>query len=76
MTIEVEPIREYPTGELTSEIIGFLGPIPESMEEYYTELGFVAGRDKVGYAGIEATMQDTLAGKNGLRLWKKTLLAK
>ncbi|MHB8806543.1 MAG: penicillin-binding protein 2 [Anaerolineaceae bacterium] len=68
VTIEVEPIREYPTGELTSEVIGFLGPIPESMEEYYTELGFVAGRDKVGYAGIEATMQDTLAGKNGLRV--------
>lgn len=68
VTVEIEPIREYPTGELTSEVIGFLGPIPESMEEYYTELGFVAGRDKVGYAGIEATMQDTLAGKNGLRV--------
>jgi penicillin-binding protein 2 len=68
VTIEIEPIREYPTGALTSEIIGFLGPIPESQEEYYTELGFVAGRDKVGYAGVEATMQDTLGGKNGLRV--------
>ncbi|MGV8027239.1 MAG: penicillin-binding protein 2 [Anaerolineaceae bacterium] len=68
VTVEIEPIREYPTGELTSEVIGFLGPIPESLEEYYTDLGFVAGRDKVGYAGIEATMQDTLAGKNGLRV--------
>ena len=26
--IEIEPTRDYPTGELTSEIIGFLGPIP------------------------------------------------
>ncbi len=68
VTVEVEPIRDYPTGELTAEIIGFLGPIPESMEEYYTGLGFVAGRDKVGYAGIESTMQDILAGKNGLRV--------
>lgn len=76
VTIEVEPIREYPTGELTSEIIGFLGPIPESMEEYYTELGFVAGRDKVGYAGIEATMQDTLAGKNGLRVVEEDVAGK
>ena len=66
--IEIEPIREYPTGELTSEIIGFLGPIPESLEEYYTELGFEAGRDKVGYAGVEATMQDILGGSNGLRV--------
>ncbi len=68
VAVEIEPIREYPTGELTAEVIGFLGPIPESLEEYYTELGFVAGRDKVGYAGIESTMQDTLAGKNGLRV--------
>ncbi|HOJ02258.1 MAG TPA: penicillin-binding transpeptidase domain-containing protein, partial [Anaerolineaceae bacterium] len=68
ITIEVEPIREYPTGELTAEVVGFLGPIPESQEEYYTELGFVAGRDKVGYSGVEATMQDILAGKNGLRV--------
>lgn len=68
VTIEVEPIREYPTGELTAEVVGFLGPIPESQEEYYTELGFVAGRDKVGYSGVEATMQDILAGKNGLRV--------
>jgi penicillin-binding protein 2 len=51
--VDVTPVREYPTGELTSEIIGFLGPIPATLEEYYHELGFKAGRDKVGYAGIE-----------------------
>ena len=33
--IEVNPIREYPTGELTSEIIGFLGPIPAALEADY-----------------------------------------
>ncbi len=76
VTVEIEPIREYPTGELTSEIVGFLGPIPESMEEYYTDLGFIAGRDKVGYAGIESTMQDTLAGKNGLRVVEEDVAGK
>lgn len=65
--IEVEAIREYPTGNLTSEIIGFLGPIPATMVEYYTGLGFVSGRDKVGYAGVENTMQDLLGGTNGQR---------
>jgi penicillin-binding protein 2 len=65
--IEVESIREYPTGNITAEIVGFLGPIPAVDEEYYTDLGFVSGRDKVGYAGIENTMQDYLGGKNGLR---------
>ena len=71
--IEVEAIREYPTGNLTSEIIGFLGPIPAIQEEYYTNLGFVSGRDKVGYAGIENTMQDELGGKNGLRVVEVTV---
>lgn len=65
--IEVEPIRDYPTGEITSEVIGFLGPIPASQEDYYSNLGFVPGRDKVGYAGIEASENGILAGKNGLR---------
>ncbi len=66
--VDVTPVREYPTGELTSEIIGFLGPIPATLEEYYNELGFEAGRDKVGYAGIEYELQDDLGGRNGLRV--------
>jgi len=50
--VEISSVRQYPTGELTSEIIGFLGPIPAVLEEYYVNLGFVANRDKVGYAGV------------------------
>jgi penicillin-binding protein 2 len=61
-------VREYPTGELTSEIIGFLGPIPASLEEFYNELGYKAGTDKVGYAGIEYELQDMLGGSNGKRV--------
>jgi penicillin-binding protein 2 len=66
--VTVTPVREYPTGELTSEIIGFLGPIPASLEEFYNGLGFKAGRDKVGYAGIEYELQDMLSGSNGKRV--------
>lgn len=65
--IEITPVRQYPTGELTSEIIGFLGPIPAILEDYYVDRGFVANRDKVGYAGVEQTLNDTLAGTNGIR---------
>ncbi|MGB4596056.1 MAG: penicillin-binding protein 2 [Anaerolineaceae bacterium] len=68
VAIEVESIREYPTGINTSEVIGFLGPVPEALLDYYTELGFVSGRDKVGYAGIENSMQDVLGGSNGQRV--------
>ena len=66
--IEVNPVREYPTGELTSEIIGFLGPIPAALEPDYIALGFVPNRDKVGYAGVEASLNDQLAGRNGTRV--------
>lgn len=66
--VEVEPIREYPTGSLTANIIGFLGPIPAALEEYYRDLGYVANRDKVGYAGVEASLDDILLGKNGRRV--------
>lgn len=66
--LEIQPIRDYPTGDLTSEVIGFLGPIPAIYEEDYIEKDFVPGRDKVGYAGVESTFQDELAGRNGERL--------
>jgi len=64
--VEITPVRSYPTGNLTSEIVGFLGPIPAALEEYYVDLGFVANRDKVGYAGVEQTLNDILAGTNGI----------
>jgi penicillin-binding protein 2 len=47
--------------------------VPESLVDYYTELGFVAGRDKVGYAGVESTMQDVLGGTNGKRVVEVTV---
>jgi penicillin-binding protein 2 len=56
------------TGELTSAVIGYLGPIPEAQADAYAEAGFVVGRDKIGYAGIEAQYQDVLAGTNGRKL--------
>jgi penicillin-binding protein 2 len=65
--IEIQPVREYPTGIMTSEIIGFLGPIPAALEEKMKEQGFVPGRDKYGYAGVESSLNDTLMGKNGQR---------
>lgn len=68
VTIEVEPVRQYPTGSLTAEIIGFLGPITAENQDYYSDQGFVSGRDKVGYAGIEYSMDDVLRGMNGQRV--------
>ena len=68
VSVEIDPIRDYPTGSLTANIIGFLGPIPASQVDEYEAQGFIAGRDKIGYAGVEATLQDILAGVNGKRV--------
>ena len=68
VSIEIEPIRDFPTGSLTSNVVGFLGPIPALFEQKFKDKGFVPNRDKVGYAGVESSLQDILAGRNGLRV--------
>ncbi|RPI85579.1 MAG: penicillin-binding protein 2 [Chloroflexi bacterium] len=65
VSIEVESLRDYPTGSLTASFIGYLGPISEQNKEYYEAKNFITDRDKVGYAGLERAFQDTLAGTNG-----------
>lgn len=66
--VEIEAVREYPTGSLTAHVVGFLGPIPASQEEELSAQGFVPNRDKIGYSGVEASLQEILAGRNGLRV--------
>lgn len=68
VSVEVEPIRDYPTGSLTAHVVGFLGPIPASQEVELRAQGFIPNRDKIGYSGIEASLQEILAGRNGLRV--------
>ena len=66
--IEVQAIRDYPTSSITAALVGFLGPLPAALEDYYVARGLVPNRDKVGYAGLELQYQDLLAGRNGQRV--------
>jgi penicillin-binding protein 2 len=68
ISVEIQPIREYPTNSVTAALVGFLGPVPAALEDFYVEKGLVPNRDKVGYAGLELQYQDLLAGRNGQRL--------
>lgn len=70
VSVEIEPIREYPTGNLTANIVGYMGPVPAELLNYdlYKQQRLVANRDKVGYAGVELSLQDILGGTNGLRV--------
>ncbi|MBN2045473.1 MAG: hypothetical protein JW757_10670 [Anaerolineales bacterium] len=66
--IQVDPVRDYPTGELTSTFIGYVGPIPESVEAQLREQGFVPNRDKIGYGGLELYFDQVLRGVPGRRV--------
>ena len=66
--ISVSPVREYPTGSLTAAVVGFLGPITAENKEQYSSKGFIAGTDKVGFAGAELSLDGYLLGKNGSRV--------
>ncbi len=68
ISVDIQPIRDYPTNSLTANLIGFLGPIPANQEAEYRAAGFDPNRDKVGYAGLELQYNDLLAGKNGRRV--------
>jgi len=68
VNIEWVSVREYPTGALTSHIIGYMGPIPAERADQYEEEGYVLDRDRIGYDGIEYYFQDELAGQPGLEM--------
>ncbi|HKI55443.1 MAG TPA: penicillin-binding transpeptidase domain-containing protein, partial [Anaerolineales bacterium] len=68
VSVEIEPVRDYPTGSLTANVVGFLGPIPAISQDTYEKNGYVVNRDKIGYGGVEASLDDILIGKNGLRV--------
>jgi penicillin-binding protein 2 len=67
VSVLIDPIRDYPTGSLTANVVGFLGPIPAALEEEARTEGFVPNRDKIGYAGVEAALDQVLTGTPGRR---------
>ncbi len=58
--------RDYLTGALTANLIGYIGPIPAEQAEAYRERGYAAG-DWVGYAGIERSFEQELRGQASRR---------
>jgi penicillin-binding protein 2 len=64
--VEWGSVRQYPNGALTSQIIGYLGPIGAEEAEKLRQQGYNPAFERVGYAGVEAFLEDDLAGKRGL----------
>ncbi|MCP4362833.1 MAG: hypothetical protein GY796_32925 [Chloroflexi bacterium] len=59
-----EPLRYYPSGEYIAPILGYMGPIPN--ENWITTLGYERD-DRVGWSGLESSMELELAGIKGQR---------
>ena len=65
--IASETVRYYPNGSLLSHVLGYMGSISDSQyEEYVTEKGYSAD-DLIGKDGIEATMESSLRGTDGVK---------
>ncbi len=60
----LEPIRDYPSGALTAQVIGYMGHIPEEQVAEYTARGYNQN-DQVGLAGLEYSREEELRGKPG-----------
>jgi penicillin-binding protein 2 len=63
--IEIDPIRQYPSGDLISHIIGYMGYIPGEQAETYAERGYDPNNDRVGLTGVELTFEEELRGSKG-----------
>jgi penicillin-binding protein 2 len=66
--IQIVEVREYPTGALTSQIVGYLGPIGPEEAEALIEQGYNPAFDRIGYAGVEGFLENILGGRRGGRL--------
>jgi penicillin-binding protein 2 len=65
--VRLTPSREYPTGALTSQLVGYTSGIPESRAQEYEGKGYILGIDLIGFTGIEAWYEDLLRGQKGNR---------
>ena len=66
--IDIAAVREYPTGELTTHIVGYMGPIPAEEAEALIEQGYNPAFDRIGYEGVERFLEARLAGERGFIL--------
>jgi len=72
--VEIISRRSYAYGSQISQILGFLGPIPAEQVADYESKGYDTNVDRIGYAGVEAHMEEFLHGTPGRRLVEKDVL--
>jgi len=68
VAVQAASVREYPTGELTAHLIGYMAPIPAEEAEALIEQGYDPAFDRVGVDGIEYFLNSELGGQRGFVL--------
>lgn len=63
--IEAVGVRQYPTGALTSQVVGYMGPIGPEEAEALRAQGYNPAFDRIGYAGVEFFLEGILSGQRG-----------
>ena len=66
LRVGVDPVRHYIHNSLTSQILGYVGHIPQEVFNKYRARGYDP-TDQVGLTGVELTYEDQLRGTKGRR---------
>jgi penicillin-binding protein 2 len=74
--VDIVSRRRYGYGEMTSQVLGFLGPIPAERVGEFEQKGYNPAIDRIGYAGIEAQLEESLRGIPGRRVVERDVLGK
>lgn len=74
--VDQAPVREYVYGELTSHVLGFMGPIPATQVQAYTDRGYADLNESVGLSGLEYQYQDRLRGTPGVEVLEVDILGR
>jgi len=62
--VEMEEVREYPSGSLGSHVLGYMAPISPELLDAWSEEGYY-GSDYVGFTGLERLYESILRGEDG-----------
>lgn len=63
--VQVAAVREYPFGAIVSHVVGYMGPIGPEEALRLIELGYNPAFDRIGYSGLEASLESVLSGQRG-----------
>jgi penicillin-binding protein 2 len=74
--VQIVPRRSYTTGDLTSQVIGFMGKIPPERADELAAQGYDPNVERIGYAGIEFAAEENLRGVPGRRYVRKDFFGK